>query len=651
MKRRILAASVAAISAAAIVPAGAAIASPNKPNTVTLNGSGRLANPHVKMGAPATTGSVDFTLQLPMRNQTLALAMAQRGEVISPARYAQLFGPSKAQMAKVTKWAHSKGFKVTSSSRYSGQVSVTAGVSKVNHAFGVKLHNATLGTTRGLAVDKAPTVPAGLGLSGVAGLNSMHRMQALNAAQPGASRSTIRPAAAHPAKAPVRSLRLRQVTPSGYDGSSDCAVYWGDHLGVKAQKFAKESNYLCGYYPQDLSKMYGTKAVAAKQAPKLGLLLWGGDTTAHVIANTNTYMKMAGYASMKGYTSSISKGNAQMKDCDAPGSTAEQAIDVQSSHAISPKSPIQYVGAASCYDNDLQTSLQKMVDAHQVSTISMSFGTLSDTPGTNPDTSLTAADKAAWDRPMLQAHLTGISTFASSGDDGDTTGKNADGSWLVDGKPHVGYPAASTWTTAVGGTSIGMLATGSQPVISGWENNYFQQPNPNVAKWTDITAQIGVGGAGGGLSESWAMPSWQKGKVGGISSTRRAVPDVAGLSDPYTGYTVRFLDNGSHKVIYDTYGGTSLGSPIIAATVALAKANNHLRLGDAAPLFYKLAGTSALIDVNSYGKAGAALKSSRLGWVIIGMDDKPQSLVTKKGWDNVTGVGTPNPKTFIGAFK
>ncbi|WP_158607653.1 S53 family peptidase [Flexivirga caeni] len=645
--KRTLAASAAALTCAALVPAGTALAGPAKPNTVTLNGSGRLANSHVKMGAAATSGTVDLTLQLPLRNQALAQQMAQRGQVVSPARYAQLFAPSQAQVDRVTSWARAKGFQVTSISRSSGQVSAAAPVSKVNSAFGVKMHRATLGTTRGMAVDKAPTVPASLGLSGVAGLNSLHRMQTMNAKQTGSARSTLRPKAA---KAPIRAGGLRKLA-SGYDGSTACADYWGDHLGAKAQKFANESNYLCGYGPGDLATMYGTSAAAKKNAPSLGLLLWGGDTTANVIKNTNQYMKDAGYPAMTKYTSTISKGNAQMADCDPLGSTGEQAIDVQSSHAISPNSPIQYVGAASCYDNDLQSALQKMVDAHKVTTISMSFGTLADTPGTNPDTSLTAADKAAWDRPMLQAHLTGISTFASSGDNGDTSGKDSKGKFLVDGKPHVGYPASSTWTTAVGGTSIGMLTTGAQPVVSGWENNYFLQSDPNKAQFTNITAKVGVGGAGGGLSESWAMPSWQKGKVNGISSTRRAVPDVAGLSDPYTGYTVHFLDHSVGSVQYETYGGTSLGSPIIAAVVALAKANNKLTLGDAAPLFYKLAGTSALIDVNSRGKAGVYFPETKLGNIVVGFDDKPQSLVTAKGWDNVTGVGTPNPKTFIAAFK
>lgn len=650
MKRRTIVASVTALSAAAIMPATAAFASPDKPSSTTLSGSGRLANPHVRVGAAATSGSIDLTLQLSMRNQALAQQMAQRGDVVSPARYAQLFAPSKAQVAKVSAWARSKGFTVTSVSDASGQVSASAPVTKVNNAFGVKMHRATLGSTRGFAVDKAPTVPTSLGLSGVAGLNSLHRMKTMNAKQAGSTRSTLRPASSSTGKSPVKALGLRRLA-GGYDGSTDCAQYWGDHLGAKALKFANESNYMCGYTPKDLATMYGTSATAAKNAPSLGLLLWGGDTTANVIANTNKYMTDAGYPKMTKYTSTISKGNAHMADCSPDESTGEQAIDVQSSHAISPNSAIQYVGAASCYDVDLQASLQKMVDAHKVSTISMSFGTLADTPGTDEDTSLTPADKAAWDRPMLQAHLTGISTFASSGDNGDTTGNDANGNPLVDGKPHVGYPAASTWTTAVGGTAIGLQKTGTQTIVSGWENNYFSQPDPNVAKFTDITDQVGVGGAGGGVSESWTMPSWQKGKVNGISSKMRAVPDVAGLSDPYTGYTVRFLDHSVGSVEYETYGGTSLGSPIIAATVAVAKASNKLTLGDAAPLFYKLAGTSALIDVNSKGKAGVFYATQSLGDVVVGFDDKPQSLATAKGWDNVTGVGTPNPKTFIASFK
>ncbi|MDE9364597.1 S53 family peptidase [Luteipulveratus sp. YIM 133132] len=615
MKRRNLAAVTAALSTMALVPAAALAAGSDDDRSVTLHNSGTAitsdSGDRVVLHAAAPQGrQVSATLQLPMRDQARARQLIARGVTMTPAQYRAAFTPTQAKIDRAAAWARGKGLTVTGTSRDTGTVEVSSTVRTMNRAFGVNLHDASLNGRRGMAVDRDPKVPASLGLSGVAGLNTLHRVQS-------------------------NSSRLLEKVPSPGKrthataaAADSCAPYWGSVLKPTAKKWAQESNVLCGYQPKDLATMYGAKGAAAK-APALGILLWGGDTAMKTI--TNQYMTKTGYPQLTSYTATIAKPDANMPACDPEGVKGEHALDVQSSHAIAPSAPIFYYGASSCYDGALTKMLGTMVSEHKVSTISMSFGSTS-------DAGMTASDKSAWDRPFQQAALTGISVFASTGDIGNNSTVN-------DGAKGVGHPASSINVTAVGGTSVGMTSAGTKSVVAGWESRFYQQPSlSSTTGITDVTAANGVEGAGGGVSQSYAQPSWQKGVVSG-STTMRTVPDVSALADPATGYTIRFTENVT--VSYGSFGGTSLSSPVTAALVGLSKAQTGRKIGLATPWIYKLRGTSALSDVNAPGKAGVYLPGAGRPFNLIGFDAKPEDLVTKAGWDNVTGVGTPSGSAFL----
>ncbi|MBO1765415.1 S53 family peptidase [Allobranchiibius sp. GilTou38] len=641
MNRVHLAAATAFVTAVSLTPGVTAAASaPSAGRTMLVDSGviGGASGARVHYGSPAPDATpMSLTLQLPLRNQALADRLIARGTVLSQARYAALVAPSAASIARVRSWATGRGFTVTSVSRNSGQVSVEASVGRIDSAFGVRVHSASLGTRRGLAVTSNPTVPNSLGLSGIAGLNALSRAHTTHIKLPTHARSAA-------------STSGRVAPKAVSDGSKACATYWGSHLypSASGQKFALESNYLCGYLPADLSTMYGVQAAQSK-APAIGLLLWGNEPA--MLAQTNRYMSAYGYPQLKTYVTNVAASNAQVQarhaDCDPYNAGGETALDVQSSHAISPNSPIYYYGAKSCYDNDLSTELQLMVDQHKVSTISMSFGGYQDDAG-----SLMPADRAAYDRALQQASLTGISTFAASGDDGDNSTQTTDAA------PHVGYPASSAYVTAVGGTSIGYYQNGTRAVTAGWEDQFLAQPSPTAVP-TSVVPNHEIYGAGGGVSSVSTIPTWQKGVVSG-STTHRVVPDVAALADPYTGYQIRdtyYTENangvptGAGVEEYDTYGGTSLATPIVAAIVALAKAYNNVAVGLATPRLYAMLGTSALLDVNAPSSAGVYYESPSYGKELVVLDGKPQNLVTKAGWDPVTGVGEPNGMSFIAAFR
>ena len=136
----------------------------------------------------------------------------------------------------------------------------------------------------------------------------------------------------------------------------------------------------------------------------------------------------------------------------------------------------------------------------------------------------------------------------------------------------------------------------------------------------------------------------------------RVVPDIAAIADPNTGFLVgqtQTLPDGRTQA-YDEYrlGGTSLAAPVIAAVQALAQeARGGKPIGFANPSIYARYGSKAYHDVTD-NPTGSGLAVARVDYVN-GYDategfatsvrslGKDSSLSAVKGYDDVTGVGTP----------
>src|SRR4029077_14682388 len=102
------------------------------------------------------------------------------------------------------------------------------------------------------------------------------------------------------------------------------------------------------------------------------------------------------------------------------------------------------------------------------------------------------------------------------------------------------YPAASPRVVAVGGTSLA------------------QATNTGTRTGTETVWD----GAGSGCSAYVTKPTWQK----DTACPRRTVADVSAVADPCTGVWVYVTDEGG----WETFGGTSASSPIVASFYALA---------------------------------------------------------------------------------
>jgi subtilase family serine protease len=344
---------------------------------------------------------------------------------------------------------------------------------------------------------------------------------------------------------------------------------------------------------------------------------------------------------------------------DLTGWTFEIALDIQAAHAIAPGAKIAVVASSGQDNEDLIASLQYIISHKLAHTVSNSWE--------SDDEIIAGSDEEnAFNSILKQGAAAGISFQFSSGDSGD----------LGLGSPvgAVAVPSNSPYATAVGGTSILNDPYGSDQIVAGWGTVINILDDVFIA---DPPSPGFVAGAGGGESEFFAKPSWQK----ALPGTGRQVPDVSALADPYTGFPIVVTFQGEQLAI-PGFGGTSLASPIFTAIWAIADQYNGHPLGFAAPAIAALkqgeitdvVGTSSLNSSNPMGSItdtngttsysdldlfdGAAKGQTQsqfpsalwgqnfnnLFAIAFGLDT---SLTVTPGWDNVTGFGEPNGLPFI----
>ncbi|MGD0863824.1 MAG: cell wall-binding repeat-containing protein, partial [Candidatus Limnocylindrales bacterium] len=196
----------------------------------------------------------------------------------------------------------------------------------------------------------------------------------------------------------------------------------------------------------------------------------------------------------------------------------------------------------------------------------------------------------------------GVAITAATGD----CGYNCAGVFGGTYSNSVGYPAASPYVVAVGGTSL--------------------TPDTSARGWTESAWGDADGGAGSGCSVYESKPSWQQ----DTGCANRTEADVSAVADPETG--VWIYKNG----YWYSVGGTSAASPIIASTFALAGAP----AAGTYPASYLYGDTANLNDViggNNDVTWGGTVYACTVTYLCNGV----------AGYDGPTGLGTPNG---LGAF-
>jgi subtilase family serine protease len=511
------------------------------------------------------------------------------------------FGATTQQLARVRAWAAGSSWTFLGVDATGTQVTLSASPATAEFSFGVHLGTATHAGVR-VRTAGSPRIPTALAgvVDGVSGLSGQ---------------------AVAPAHVAVPAV----------SDSSGCQQFWGLSNNTDVpQKYGSglQGNLLCGYTAAQLRALYhlGSADTGSGQT----IVIVGAYNSPTALADANVLAAANDLPPLTGAQYQVRSYSAAtgVTGCDVGSWNAEQALDIQTVHAIAPAASILYVAAPDCgavFDATAGVVADASVSA---TVISASWGT-----ATEPtDVSSTVA----FNNVLAQAAVLGIGFYAASGDHGDDSGlPGASG-------PSVSYPASSPWATAVGGTSTALNASNGVVWQTGWED----AANAQVGNTWVAANPAFVDGAGGGPSGLFAAPGWQTAVTG---SGRRMVPDVSGLADPFTGFRIGYTTGG--QFFTSAYGGTSLATPIIASLVAVAqaKAGSGADVGFLAPVLYakQAAGAPVTTDV-AHVAAGIWTPGvgDSTGSFLLDMDAGGQTLTTRAGWDPVTGLGVPSP-TFL----
>lgn len=294
-------------------------------------------------------------------------------------------------------------------------------------------------------------------------------------------------------------------------------------------------------------------------------------------------------------------------NADEVGWSGEIALDVESAHAIAPAATIDLVVAKSDQDSDILAAEQYAVQHDLGSVLSQSYGEAESCEAT----SIRNADHVLY----AQAAVKGISVFASTGDDGAAQ-PSCDGTSFL---KSAGLPAADPLVTSVGATSLTATQTSGTYV--------------SETAWNDE-----FGSSGGGFSTLFSRPIYQA--LDHASSPGRGVPDVSYSGDVNNGLLIAW-SQGDPANVGDIFlfGGTSAGSPQWAAITALADQSGHHRLGFLNPALYAIAATPL------YGHVFHDVTTGNNSVTVADANGNPLSITgysAGKGWDPVTGLGTPD---------
>ncbi|MGA3089693.1 MAG: S53 family peptidase [Terriglobales bacterium] len=421
----------------------------------------------------------------------------------------------------------------------------------------------------------------------------------------------------------------------------------------------------CGYDAPQVDKAYGLTSLYKAGLDGTGQTVvivdaFGSDT---ITGDANAFAEINGLPALtsKNLTIYYPTGptNCGGNTC---GWDVETSLDVEWSHAAAPGASIALVLALDNQSSNLDLARLYAIDEGLGPVISNSYGIEEAYLATYDPDELVVENNINETGAAL-----GISVNFSTGDDGDFL--------LAYGSTTVSMPASSPYATSVGGTSLFLNPDRSMKLQTGWGTNLSRiasyAPNPPIIP-PDFEGFYF--GAGGGTSAVWSKPSYQ----GSLSGAWRLLPDIAFLADPYTGVEVIDTENGQQFIT--VVGGTSLASPTFSGVWAIATQAAGKWLGQAAPILYGLP-ADAITDViaqngpnnvsgttnsppappvfyspadlvapvqNSTDFVSALYNGTSTRWYAISFGTD-SSLTTGPGWDNVTGLGTPNGPSFVTA--
>ena len=586
--------------------------------------------------------------------------------------YQARFAPSAADMAMVRQHLAANNLHVVYTDKLNHAVTARGAVADVERATGVQLNRVLINGQTHRLPSAEPVI------SGAAG-KLVYAVQGLTDTR--YENHVARPIDPDTGK-PMAVVPLSQVGPAQKYFNANClrgtqtvdfktggrgpyALYSGARYGGSIT--AGPPNLPpCGYDAPQVDKAYGLTSLYSKKLDGAGQTVvivdaFGSDT---ITSDANIFAEINGLPALTPGTNFNIYYPGGPTNCggNTCGWDLETSLDVEWSHSVAPGANIALVLGLTNSSGDLDIAVLYAIEYGLGPVISNSYG-------------IEEAYLATYDPSELiienaineTGAAFGISVNFSSGDNGDFL--------LAYGAKTVSMPASSPYATSVGGTSLFLNPDYSMKMQTGWGTNLthlsYPSPNPPYIPPAFIGFYFG---AGGGRSGVWRKPSYQR----SLHGSWRLVPDIGMVADPYTGAEVIDTEGGSTFIT--VVGGTSLACPTFSGIWAIATQAAGQWLGQAAPILYGLP-VDAIKDViaqngpnnvsgttnsppappvyyspeelvapveNSTEFMSLLYNGTSTRWFAISFGTD-SSLTTGPGWDNVTGLGTPNGASFVTA--
>ena len=641
----------------------------------------------IKLGAVEPSTPMDVSIWLKPHNKAgldaLAKELYDRNSPnfhhwLTKEKFAAEYAPTEAELNQVRNFATANHLTVSKLGPNNFYVRVTGTAGAMSNAFHVSLDNYDVKGKVVRAKSEDPRIEgqAASLIGSIEGLDSMSYSHPLVVRRNGPPGTSSKPGvnavaltsetAARPEVSSV--LPASSFNPKCFVGTTNQTF---TSSGSQPDATYKGNEYTanpagCGYTPQNIRAAYGLNALYADKFDGTGqtivIIDWCGSPT--ITSDANAFSKQFGLPALTSKNFKIIY-TPTPSYCEAPD--AEINLDVEWAHAIAPGAAIDLVVPPSSSFQDIDEAFFYSVNYGLGNVISGSYGA----------EELGVAASVLETESLIAeiAAVNGISANFSTGDSGDFTFDDPTAN-----PASVSSPADLPYATGVGGISLALNSDNSIAWQTGWGTNLNSVADEGYV--TDPPSGNGFFnfGSGGGESAFFAKPAFQS----GLPGNGRQLPDVSWLADPYTGAYIAISEPlVTPELQYEAIGGTSLACPMFSALWAIANQIAGFPLGQAAPYLYGLP-ASVMTDIvplssktnitgkvtdsdgiTNYSAASLVEPLEKTTSFISALWDYPlyedtayiltfgtdSGLTIKKGWDNVTGVGVPNPGGFKEYFK
>ncbi len=642
MKRFVVAGAVASMSTAMFLVGPAAVASAaataSKPTLIPVTSAPHVPAGARRIGTVNSTATIQGTVVLQPRNaaaltnfinQVTTPRSPEFHHYLPAGAFASRFGPTQATITAVRSQLQADGLQVTSVAGDRLLVGFKGSAQQVEKAFstGLATYRLANGAT-GQATTGAIKVPSSIAakVSAVIGLDNLVHAQAVPIVRGAKS--------GHPAAtaAPRSSVTFPPGAPDACPAAQAAAQQYG---GLTDDEIARAYGAFGVYSAGDLGQ--GQNIAVYELEPFLRSDIQTFDTCYFGAT-------AAGQMSKRLHVISVDGGQP------AGAGSGEAVLDIEDVSAMAPGANIDVYQAPNTTTGGLD-EYAAIINSDKDQVITSSWG-LCEQAVQLGEPGLQQAENELFQQAAAQ----GQTMFAAAGDTGSDSCNEFRAPVPPTGQNPLSVldPASQPYVVSVGGTTI---------------NNAATQP-PQEQVWND-GAEWGAGG--GGISQSWASPSWQRdARVPGIvlpgsadyknankvesaagykpnfcqsyvtgataSTPCRTVPDVSAQADEFTGAVTIYMGLYGGWL---TIGGTSSATPIWASMLADINASPTCQsnpatkngVGFASPLLYAVA-SNPMTYAASFNDITTGNND------IYGLNNGLVFPATK-GYDLASGLGSP----------